>query len=306
MLPAVYDCQRAELFSLIVRACCLPFGIVRAGDYTTLIRSNVSRRNESDELLRAPSLFWGLCKLPPTSTTCFNRQDVLVNLQTGHGTEYFLRFLESLKFLAVIVNGISAVNRWPLASQPSLGAADAGYLAFVTDFGHYCRWTGSVWEFLPGDVGNGFRRDFAITPQEVGWGLMNGSTYSYLVVGGATLTTANFTTPNLTGSPAYHKSIAAYTGTIEAAVAPGITGSTGNTAPGLSGSVGAIVPDGGALGTSNNIPEGAVDVVALSAINIHHHEDTFAVDNHLHASGTLAVDGTARPPAIGWLPFFRR
>lgn len=101
-----------------------------------------------------------------------------------------------------------------------------GMLYFVTDYGHLVRWNGTlgVWNFAPGDVGNGFFRDYAIVPQEAGWALCDGSVTTYLVVGGPTLTVANFTTPNLSGSPAYKKSAAAYTGTINAA---GATSSDG-------------------------------------------------------------------------------
>lgn len=105
-----------------------------------------------------------------------------------------------------------------LANAPNgLGPEEQGLLYYVTDYGHLVRWTGTVWAFAPGDVGNGFFRDYAITPQEVGWAMCDGSTVSYLVVGGVTLTSANIVLPNLSGSPAYRKSAAAYTGTIIAA-----------------------------------------------------------------------------------------
>ena len=83
-----------------------------------------------------------------------------------------------------------------VGSQPTLTGADAGYLAYVTDYGHLVHWTGTVWEFAPGDVGNKFRRDFMGAPQEVGWQLMDGSATTYLTVGAATLTTSAYTTPD--------------------------------------------------------------------------------------------------------------
>lgn len=159
-----------------------------------------------------------------------------VELQTGTFTEVWRKFFEQVSgqqaAIIAAVNAVPGVNVWALAAQPTLGPADAGYLAFVTDYGHFVRWTGTVWQFAPGDVGNGFFRPFAITPQEVGWQLCDGTATTYLVVGGATLTTAAFTTPALTTSPAYLKTGAAYTG---AAVAKSGSTGTGTTGTGTTG-----------------------------------------------------------------------
>lgn len=85
-------------------------------------------------------------------------------------------------------------NVFTVATQPTLGLNDVGYIGLESQFGHLLRWTGAAWEFAPGDGGNGFLLGFPVAPQAVGYGLCDGSVYSYLVVG-ATLTTANYTTP---------------------------------------------------------------------------------------------------------------
>ncbi len=94
------------------------------------------------------------------------------------------------------LNKTAGQNRFLLANQPTLGPADAGYVGLVTDYWHLVRWTGTVWEYFPGDSGSGYMVLFGVAPQAPCWGLCDGTVYPYLVVGGATLTTANFTTPN--------------------------------------------------------------------------------------------------------------
>jgi hypothetical protein len=239
---------------------------------------------------------------------------------------------------------VSLPTAWALADQPTLTGSDAGYLAYVTDYGHLVRWTGSVWEFAPGDVGNKFLRMFFGAPQEVGWQLCDGSATTYLVVGGATLTTAAFTTPNISVSTAFIKTIAAYTGTINSAIAPGISGSVANesshthAAGSVSGSTANESSHTHQLSSGNftmsqptatttvdqNL-DGATNTVAGST-HLHtigtmssdagsahaHGAGSLAVGTsgagsaHSHTVGTLAVDSEARPPAIGFLPYIRR
>lgn len=132
--------------------------------------------------------------------------------QNGYATPPHFGFLQDI---VRAMTGAAGNNVFEMAGQPTLGPQDAGYVGLVSDYGHLVRWTGTVWEFVPGDACNGFLQPFAVAPTQSYWGLCDGSVYSYLVMG-ATLTTANFTTPNLTGTAAYLRS-GAYTGTITAA-----------------------------------------------------------------------------------------
>lgn len=99
-----------------------------------------------------------------------------------------------------------------------LGVHDAGFLFACTDFGHILRWNGAAWTFLPGDSGNGYFADFAISPDASLWAPCDGTATTYLTLG-ATLTTTAFTTPNLqsggaAGTGVYRKGSAAYSSTV--------------------------------------------------------------------------------------------
>lgn len=237
------------------------------------------------------------------------------------------RWRELLRLVIGDIESVSSlpavINRKALTELNALGlgASDANYLAFETTTGHLLRWTGTAFEFAPGDKGNGFKEDRAFAPQDSAyWQLCDGSATTYLALG-ATLSLAAHTPPNLTGSPAFHKSIAAYTGTIEAAIAPAgsavMSGSTASESTHTHGP--------GTLQTGDNDPtsttlvdqnlDGTTVVVAGREVGEDHFHDvetgaTAAGSAHVHAVGTLAaaitVDSAARPQSIGWLPYFRR
>ena len=147
----------------------------------------------------------------------------------GRLTLAWLEFFRALNQDLTTVEAVQ-LHRWALADQPTLAAADAGYLAFVTDYGHLVRWAGTVWEFAPGDVGNRFMRFFVGAPQEsTFWQLADGTATTFLTVGAASLTTTAFTTPNIPAGT-FVKALAAYTGLIDAAIAPVLSGSTATEA----------------------------------------------------------------------------
>lgn len=152
--------------------------------------------------------------MPPATTTDYPRQTPIVEQGSGLLTVPWDHFFQALATLAITVNAIPGTNLFTLAAQPSLGAGDAGYIGWVTDFGHAVRWTGAVWEFAPGDPGNGFFQHYAIAPQAVGWQECDGTATTYLTVGGATLTATAITPPDLKTTGAYLKSGAAYTGVV--------------------------------------------------------------------------------------------
>lgn len=185
-----------------------------------------------------------------------------------------------------------------------LGVADIGTVFYVTDYGHIVIWTGMAWEFAPGDVGNGFFRDYAIAPQEVGWYLCNGGTTTYLVVG-TTLSTMSFTTPNLTGSPAYRKAAAAYTGTINAG--SGSTGAGSMTGTGTTGT--------GTTGTGTSGSESA----DITSVTLTGGGTNTITPPHTHSIPGLSIPGLSIPALsipslnltsvdvtnLGVLPYFR-
>ena len=103
---------------------------------------------------------------------------------------------------------------------------DYGLLVWMFEYGHLLRWNGAKWEWGPGEIGSGSIQDFAVAPTGPGWQLCDGTVTDYLVVDPVPAAIP-FTTPNETANPLYHRSGAAYTGTINAPVAPTLSGSTG-------------------------------------------------------------------------------
>ncbi len=216
----------------------------------------------------------------------------IVDFKIGSGLvtdiwrELFQTIVTAFNDLSDDVSDIG-IHRGTLTELNALGlvVAAAGYLAFETTTGHLLRWTGSAWEFAPGDVGNGFFRDQAIAPQDSAfWQVCDGSVTSYLVLA-ATLSTAAFTTPNLVGTAAYRKS-GTYTGTINAAA--GSTTSVGDhvhTTPNTGG-----VATGSAIDVDTNL-DGATDQVLPETFgDTHTHNsggDTGSAGAHGHDVGTI-------------------
>jgi hypothetical protein len=199
-----------------------------------------------------------------------------------------------------------------LAEQPTgLTADDDGLLYFVSDYHHLMRWNGSTqaWTFAPGDPGNGFFADFAITPPTAGWALCDGSSVNYLTVG-ATLTTGSLTLPNLNGTAAYRKSASSYSGTIVGAGTSGAGGdhdhgaATGNEASHTHGvnitavadSTHYVTVDAGSQYSVNNI----IHVHAVTG-------NTGAGSTHAHSIGSSGTHThTAADPAhVDVKVFFR-
>jgi hypothetical protein len=154
--------------------------------------------------------------------------DPATRLVTIDWLNYFVKdsdFMTSLQMQVSQIPGSTpgGVGFGTIANVPTgLGAADAGRLFDLTDYGHRIMWTGAVWTFAPGDIGNGFLRPHAVVPQEVGWQECDGTVTNYLTLGAAVTVTA-FTTPNLKGTPAVLLSGAVYTGTLPATVTSGGT-----------------------------------------------------------------------------------
>lgn len=192
-----------------------------------------------------------------------------------------------------------------LATQPVLSAADIGYIFFVTDYGHMVYWTGSAWDWLDGDRPGKFQ-DFAIDPG-IGYQLCDGSITNYLSVG-PTLTAIPLATPNLTGTPAYKKSAATYTGAIVAAA-----GASGSSGAGISGTTATESSH------THNVPRNtdAFQDVAGPTLGVQaslstHTHTTDAGSAHSHGVGSLAADahthgiGSLDPAHLNVLPYFRR
>lgn len=227
------------------------------------------------------------------------QQGQVTDKTTGQLTPLALRYFQdltgALSAIIAAVNAAVGVNSFTLAAQPVLGPADAGFLGFVTDYGHFVRWTGTIWTFAAGDPGNGFFSVRPVAPQEVGWQECDGTATDYLVVGAATLTATAFTTPDLkTTHPGYLKTGAAYTGVPVAATAPGAV-STAST----------VKVDGGLVIAPDTLPTaGSGATGALAAEHGHSHAITDST-GHTHAI-TTTPDATGEPTHLVLRCYFRR
>jgi hypothetical protein len=158
-----------------------------------------------------------------------------------------------------------------MAIPTDLSAHDMGLLLEVVDYGHLLRWTGASWEFIDG--GSGYFLDCVVAPSGPGWALCDGSTTDYLSVS-PTLHAEPITLPDEVTNPVYHASAAAYTGTVTAPTAPGLSGNTGNDSA-------------------------SVEVQSGTGTTVSAH-------THTHPVGSLAVDATGEPRHLGVLKYFRR
>lgn len=182
------------------------------------------------------------------------------------------------------------------ANRPTdLGTDDTGFLYFASVYIHICRWSGSGWAITDG--GGGYIVDAIAVPAGVaGWQLCDGTATTYLTLSGADLAETAFTTPDENSGVAgvYHKSIAAYTGVINAAVAPVLTGTPAT----LTGTVGAIAATATAALTSANAAG------QNTADNLHTHPAPSLTMNPYTPAGTIGA--TAEPRNMGVLKYFRR
>lgn len=108
-----------------------------------------------------------------------------------------------------------------LADKPTdLKLNDEGYLYEATDFKRFFRWTGTAWERAPGELPTLAIVESPIAITAPGWKVMNGTgnPVTYTLDNG---TTATISLPDASG--AYLKQ-GAWTGSVIAATAPGVTG----------------------------------------------------------------------------------
>lgn len=248
-----------------------------------------------------------------TSTTTAVYNDLqartpMVDVRTGVlSGQVWQRFFQNLSVqlqnLQAVANNAFGTNVFTLADQPSLALSDAGYVGFVSDYAHLVYWTGTAWIFL--DAPGGYPVPMFVTPG-IGWAACDGSDVDILTIG-ATLTTTTVTTPNLNGSPAYVKSAASYSSTINAAsgtTGSGTTGTgttgTGTTGTGTTGNESDHTHE--VSGTTSNDGIGAVE--SGTNINVlaadHPHDHTFDVTSgkgtaHHHSIPGLSIPGLSIP-----------
>jgi hypothetical protein len=126
------------------------------------------------------------------------------------------------------VAGYYSVTQANLAAYAAtLGAADAGTLAWISDYAHMLKWTGTVWTRGPGDPEHSDTFwGFGAAPGDTGWHACDGSSVNFLKYDG---TLGTRTLPNAAGSACYMKVGNAYSATITAATVPTFTGASDTT-----------------------------------------------------------------------------
>jgi hypothetical protein len=175
-----------------------------------------------------------------------------------------------------------------LATIPTgLTLADAGYLFEATDFKRVFRWTGTAWEYAPGQPIKGEIVASDADPL-TGWALCDGSVVTRTK---PDATTESFTTPNLVGR--YPKGVSTYTGVAGAAVAPGVTGTIDPAG---------AHSHGGVTGPSTTSVAITVGGAGSAAVHPHTHVISAELD-HVHGVSGLTADNTGEPPHFGLLFF---
>jgi len=120
-------------------------------------------------------------------------------------------------YVAGTMRGLAVTDK-----PTDLSVYDTGFLFYAADYAHTWRWTGSTWQYAPGDRASGEIAWFTADPG-TGWALCNG-TSTFRTLGNAT--TSAITTPNLI--TAYAKGAAAYSPTVVPATGGTISGTTDN------------------------------------------------------------------------------
>lgn len=125
----------------------------------------------------------------------------------------------------VYVDGVYNRTQSQLATlAASLTTADASLQVNVTDYVHILQWTGTAWQWGPGENGSGMLQGFAVAPG-AGWHVCDGSSVNYLKSDG---TTGSVTTPNPL-TPSYMKYGGSYVSGITGAAVP-LAGNNSTTA----------------------------------------------------------------------------
>lgn len=178
----------------------------------------------------------------------------------------------------VLLEGVGGPTRGVIGSiTGSLTADDAGYLYYATDFDRVYRWTGSAYEDAPGEPRRGeitYWQDDLLPG--TGYALCDGGSYTRSTSTGGT---TSWSTPNLTGSNRFIRSVSGTTGggggnatTHTHAIDPPNTTSAG---PSTATTSGPSTNDTSGPGTTTEVQSGT-GVTVASAVHIH------TMGNHTH------------------------
>lgn len=101
---------------------------------------------------------------------------------SGFGKAWVDWFTAIVNHITSVIAALIAVSfqNFTQSTLPTLTPQDAGALIHVTDFNHVLQWTGTGWEWGPGDAGGGYIQGFLTPPVALGWHICDGSTVGML------------------------------------------------------------------------------------------------------------------------------
>lgn len=201
------------------------------------------------------------------------------------------------KLAATLLSFDAAVKANFNAALGPQALGQAPFLAIVTDYGHVLQWTGTGWQWGPGEQGSGMLVMFEVDPTGVGWHLYDGTAGVHYLKSDGTLGT--ITLPDLTSATAnaaYLKAGSPDSGP-NAAAAPGFTGgSIANAATGITATTSASA-------SSVNVLTSSVTQVSTAA---HTHAVNVTDPTHTHTFSGGSVDATGEPRNLVRRPWFRQ
>jgi hypothetical protein len=214
---------------------------------------------------------------PPMRDNIIDKQE-----QSGVSRAWFKWFQQLINALTAQVKAITGLTivTSDQASLAALGPTlNVNQLVFVTGYNHLLQWTGTDYQWAPGESGSGYISGFLDAPGATGWHLCNGANVSRLN-GDGTVTAVLL--PDYTTS-AYVK--------FGVAAAAGPTASSGTTT-----SVSAGTPAGTiAVGPDDTSVIVQAGVGTTVAADPHSHAAIFtgaALAGHSHAPGTQELRRT--------------
>lgn len=205
--------------------------------------------------------------------------------------------VSAIQIPTVSLANLANITYVALADIPAgWGFADADKLVWITDYLHMLRWTGSAWTWGPGDSLNAGQLAFFDVDPGTGWKLIDGNGDDGSAIGAAhpvKVLKSDGTTRDITTLDAlvgYLKGAAAFAGTLNAAVAPSISGSVGSTSANI--------------GNNNNSQAVQSGTGVTVAAHTHIHADA----GHVHTEGSLAnsLAGGDPIPYMDALPYIRK
>ena len=204
-------------------------------------------------------------------------------------------------YVAGTMRGLAVTDK-----PTDLGTYDTGFLFYAADYAHTWRWTGSTWQYAPGDRASGEIAWFTVDPG-TGWALCNG-TPTFRTLPNAT--TAAITPPNLI--TAYAKGAAAYSPT----VVPASGSVSGGTTDPESGHTHSIAHDHpAALTGATNTPAWNTAAGVGQFLTTYDHTHSFDVpaysgasgagSAHSHTLGALSITAV-EPKHVDLMPYLRQ